>query len=1173
MRPRGLIVSLCGLALAAAATVAADWRELSHEDMNFDFSAARRVALETISADPLSADAVAAAAWWLEHMDHLRAPEEILDAAQQAGDPELGFYLGLIKNRLDMEAPPGALTTAELSGPFGVFTTLDLERGVVPVDADLPPVPTRWRGEAEPFRVQVRSLDGDFSPPMSMLADGIYLVAFDVQAATEVVGWLVVEAEGGFNLSVDGAGVDRRRWCGQADPATNWYRVRLLPGGHRLRLALGAADEPLVRISLLDDRGAPLEGVELAQATVTDTVGSEVVSAQPPAAAALDDLVGSEEVTVDDLLLAAQIARGRGDPEAASVFYDRARDLAPDDPRVALAFARHLFFEQGVGAAGPARRISGLLREAASIPGTRIFEHAVALHEGREEDSQRLLDLLVKEHGDDVRVLRLWIRESVRRGWARQAEESLERLDAALPGAMSVTDLRLDVLAALERWRERENLLRALAKTQQAETRWLGRMTSGCLIEEAVSATRALAERVADPDVDVQLIQLLLENSQLDEARAAVAQTRARWGDLPSLDELALMASADEAQSLDQELRGALARNPSNPQLLTLAWRRGSDPFYAPFQVDGLEFAAQHRDWGNESDAVLLLDQAVERIYPDGSSVYYYHGLTRANTPVGARRAAELQPLPGAHFINLRIIKPDGTVVVPVDVRAGMDALSLSEVKPGDLVEEEYVARVGSTGSSRRGHLPPYLYRFADPNRAFGLSEYILLVPPEIDLQVDGYFDGLEREEREWRDLRLLSWRAERVPPVLLEPFAPSAQTLLPWLNYGFGVTWMDVGDTFRDRFMEVLRTSSDLRSWSRGLLEGETAEDRVRSLVRGIIDEIDPGNAELAVDTAAADSFAVRRGNRLGILAAALAEAGWRVDLVLTRPWTDRGQRLDVPTLDAFPVALLRVENGDDELWIDMREESSGVGHVNPIVQGSDGLVLPLSHPQQPVRFVDRVPTFPNPDLVEEVSVRAQVSTEGDARVEFRMVLRGGQAERLKEQIETVPVDQVEMVYRQMASSIFAGASEVTGRIEEQGQQHLIELQMQVNGACDVIGSKLECRSLVLSNPLVPLFASLPERSYPLVLRVPIERLTHLEVVAPAGWQLEERPPRRVQTEWGSVSEVLERADNTALSKLTVKLVKQTVSTADYPAFARFCRAVDELTSRPPTLVQDASR
>ena len=56
--------------------------------------------------------------------------------------------------------------------------------------------------------------------------------------------------------------------------------------------------------------------------------------------------------------------------------------------------------------------------------------------------------------------------------------------------------------------------------------------------------------------------------------------------------------------------------------------------------------------------------------------------------------------------------------------------------------------------------------------------------------------------EGTWRGLRKLDWRAEEVPPMPAEPFAPPAQELMPWLNYGFGVSWQDVGDAVRDRVL-----------------------------------------------------------------------------------------------------------------------------------------------------------------------------------------------------------------------------------------------------------------------------------------------------------------------------------------------------------------------------------
>lgn len=487
-------------------------------------------------------------------------------------------------------------------------------------------------------------------------------------------------------------------------------------------------------------------------------------------------------------------------------------------------------------------------------------------------------------------------------------------------------------------------------------------------------------------------------------------------------------------------------------------------------------------------------------------------------------------------------------------------------MEPGDLVEEEYVARVGATGATRQGHLPPYLFRFADENRAFGLSEYVLLVPPEVDLQVDGNFEGLERSESEWQGLRMLNWRAESVPPMAVEPFSPPAQDLMPWLNYGFGVTWQDVGDIVRDRIIPVLRTSAELRTWGLAALSGDGSEEQVRSLVDQIVGSVEVGDGDLALGTAAGDSFSNRRGNRLGILATVLVDAGWKVDLVLSRAWNERGNRLTVPTLDAFPVALLRVSDGDDEVWIDMREERRGVGHINPLFQGADGLVMPLSNPQKPVTLIDQLPSFANPNLVEEVSVKAVVSVSGDARITFRLPLRGGQAEQLQQRVDSVPSNQIAMIYRQMAVSLFPGADQVSGEILRGADSAVILLELTAPRACEPENGQLVCRSLVLSNPLVPVLASLPERRYPLVLRLPIERRLELDLVAPAGWSVVSRQPRRLTTDWGSVTETLSEADGAQRSLLHIKLPAQRVEPEEYAAFARFCQALDELTTRPPT-------
>jgi hypothetical protein len=50
-------------------------------------------------------------------------------------------------------------------------------------------------------------------------------------------------------------------------------------------------------------------------------------------------------------------------------------------------------------------------------------------------------------------------------------------------------------------------------------------------------------------------------------------------------------------------------------------------------------------------------------------------------------------------------------------------------------------------------------------------------------------------------------------------------------------------------------------------------------------------------------------------------------------------------------------------------------------------------------------------------------------------------------------------------------------------------------------------------------------------------------------------------------VGEDLEKGAGSLRSVLHIELPAQTVATEDYAAFARFCQAVDELSTRPPRL------
>jgi hypothetical protein len=1135
-------------------------------DGGFDLPVARKTALEVIAEDPAGADAVAAAGWWLSNIENLPFPEEVLSVVGGHVDPELGYLLARIEAVSDGRPPAGVVATAEIAGPYGVFDTLDLERGVAPPDGSLPPPNTPYVNSWDPVRFTVTALDGVIELPGMLAPQGVFAVLWTVRVDEPVVGWMVVEAEGSVDLNLDDQPVDRRRYCGLREAGVAWYRVRLDPGLHRLRAELSARGRPELRVSLYDDHGRAVAVFPAGGDADGPWAASRIHRQEPPAAAEHQRRLAGGAAGVEQLLLAAAISEQRRDPVGVRRWLERAAELDPENPWPRLGLARYWLTAPIMDdSEAVRRRAAEQLRGAAQIPQSLLFERAIAHRERRNEDEDRIIDAMVERHGDDVRVTRLWIGEALGRGWVREAEDGLHRLQKALPESRDVSAVELDVLEALERWAERERLLRSLATVDTVDFALVDELASGCLIPEAVAVVERLRSRAEDPDLDVELVRLLFSAGELEALRR-------RWGSLRVADELALAITAGDPDASDAVLAEILERAPSAIELQSLAWRRGAAPFFEPYMISLADVRARTEE-EDGVDAVLLLDQAVERIYDDGSSLYYYHGVTRALTPVGARQAARLQQLPNSHRLKIRIHKPDGTVVVPAGVGDG-GAVELEDVEPGDLVEEEYVTRVASAGTSRRGHLPPYIYRFADSERAFGLSEYLLLVPPRIELKIEGNFEGLERDEWEVDGLRAVRWRAQSVPPVFEERFAPPTSELLPWVSYGFGVTWQDVADALRDRLLPLLVTSPELERWSAPLIAGQEPEAAVDALVNAVIDEVEAGRGGLDFSAGAGSSFSRRSGNRLGITAAVLLAAGWDVDLVMARTRPYAGTHLVVPTFDSFVLPLLLVERDGREIWLDLDQERQGIGRIDPMLQGSDGLLVSLSRLLEPGRIVSELPSFANPDLEEAMQVQVVVDDNGDGQLTITLPIRGPQAERVQEQIRSVPTDRVIMVYQQMATSFVSSAFDVDGRIDPVDGGIDLQLSLRAPGVCRAEDGEMVCRALVFSKPLAPVLAALPTRRFDLIMPVPVLQRNELVLELPDGWTISQRP-RRIESRGGSVTESIEVDGRRHRSILRLELPAQTVAPDDYPAFARFCHAVDELNSRPPVLAvnPDSSR
>ncbi len=1153
------------ITLLSSVPCRASWWEVHEADAHFDLPSARHHALETLGESGNNADAVAVAGWWLDNLDTIPEPMEILETIiAEPKDPELLFLLDQIEAKIFQTAPRSCLSTVEISGPHGQFDLLDLERNTVAADHELPEIGTRWSSPSEVFRLNIRTGTGIASPPEAIFDGGVYLMAWTFELPEKLDGYLVIESQGGINLEVDGKTISRLRFCGEVDPGTNWFTLNAEKGLHRIRATIGDLNKPSIRLSLLDSSGRAITTIPVNDVPAI-LAKSTLALCLPPAASKLENSLASlsdtETVCERDVLLAARLAHGRNDPVRQLHWLMVARKAAPESTWTALAHAFYALTEAtGSAPEIDVQRGREEIQACQTIPISTLLEYNLSIVEKRIEDMELLLAKLVAMANDDPRILRIWVRNAIRRDWIGEAEQGINTLKTMLPDSRSVTELRLGVLEALERWDERNELLRSLANDDDIGSRRVEQLVGSCFVDDALDALKRIQQRVDDPIIDLGIVRLLLESDRYEEAAFQADATEARWGPLLGLQQLRLLLSSGLNHEIEQPLRELLEFDPSDLQLQTLAWYRGEIPFYEPFRVKNVDFGETPDE--DKVDSLLILDQAVERVFADGSSLYYYHGVTKALTSEGARQASTLQQLPNAQLITVRVIKPDGKIVIPASL-SPQNNVSLSDISEGDIVEEEYVSSIEAPSKIRRGHISPYIYRFADPERAFGLSEYIVLHEPEIDIDIDGNFEGLEREDFEIDGLNAIRWRAEHMAPVPREPLAPPTQELLPWVAHGFGLDWGYVGDVTRNRLLDVIRTSAELDEWSAPFFTESDPLLIISSLVEALCEKVEPGGASLELASTGAESFSRLKGNRLGILATVLVHNGWNVDLVLARPRLFAGTHLITPSMDAFPMPILRVDRNSEDIWIDITEERRGVNHINPILQASDALLLPLSQLEKPSRIVTKLPVFANPDLEERVRVHAIVNSSGSARVILEMPLPGQRGEMTLQRLKSLPKDQEVQEYTRLAGTLLPSSHSVSGSVERKNNTVTITLEMDVEKLCSIGPDFMECRDLIPVKPLAPSLASLPERRYPLILQIPVEEYLELELTAPPGW-IYDRKPRRIEAEWGVVNEVLTTTGDTVHSRLTLNMAAQTVEAKRYPEFARFCHAVDELMLRP---------
>lgn len=698
----------------------------------------------------------------------------------------------------------------------------------------------------------------------------------------------------------------------------------------------------------------------------------------------------------------------------------------------------------------------------------------------------------------------------------------LERCDAQRGAARSWARARGD----LDGWLA--SLSRALPTT--GEPRWLrseladARLARGELAE----AERILAHGVVlfprDTREVIRLADVQAARGQRETARATLAEALRRF---PARDEL---------------------RQPARLAGLPLPLDE--------HRLDGAEVIAAFHASGRsyQAPAVVVLDRAVERVYPDGARLMLTHMITQVLSKDALEQVGEVRVPRGAEVLALRTRKADGTLREAEEI-AGKPSISAPNLAVGDFVETETLEFKEPSAAFAPGFVGERFY-FQSFDAPLDRSEYVFVAPAAARLGVDQRGGAPPAAERSGPDgTRVLTFVARSQPQRFAERSAVPALEWMPSVRLSSGVDLETWSRHVAERFARVPRGSPEIRALAAKLARQPRGGASLAEAIAGWVREHIEPEADLTEPATA--TLARRRGNRAGLLVALARALGVQADLVLARSRfvADADAPLEPAQLDDFREPLVRFTGPWGEHFVDPRVRRAPFGYLHAGLDGAKAIIVGT---EQVVKARSAVAE------ARQVVLRARLGADGSARVQVTETLSGWPSIEWAEMLERAGKDRRKLrqgFEQHWLGQQFPGAELGDLVIEPGAAGTRVTYTFTTRQLADRQRSVLRLRPSFFRARPGRRFATEPERKTTLAMGHDIPLDLDAELVLPAGAKVLDLGGGGAANK-GQARFLEERR----LEGDTVKLRRRwrlplaRVSLADYPSVAAHLRAIDAM-------------
>ncbi|MBI4955838.1 MAG: DUF3857 domain-containing protein [Myxococcales bacterium] len=1037
----------------------------------------------------------------------------------------------------------------------------------------------------------------------------------DARPATLWVG-----AGGAFELFFEDALVLTELGYRDLDADRSAARVSLPSGYARVTVKVcGDAAPPLVSLRLGDAAGAPLSDVAFEASAAASTHAAAALrhrkEAQRPAAAVpantasavlgpLQLCEAALAASGKDAALADACARyllaTHGQATGSHAARDMARRVAEEGPSFARAMrAARLSSERNEAArwldrAGP---LASTRHEQARLAVARA--ELARLGTGA-LDATPLYELALRLEPDNVTAAVGKAQLYAEAGLRRSALELVEAGLALRPAAAALLRLQARELRALARDSDAGDVESRYAALRFDDTTFIEQQLGFAVARREPALVRHFTERLlgvqpGSPSALAVAARALRASGGASEARAcyltALELAPEDVGTLGALAELAAELGGREEQAA--LLRRIVELAPQD--VAARAHLEHVEPSAAP---DDERYAWSSEQLlllrtppldpataGGEQPRRTLRRLAVTTVFDNGLARRFYQVAYEPLTPEAAAQARQYSFFyhSDRQLVALRaakVYRANGRVdeavetgsVASDDPSIAMYSLQRAfyvqfpRIEPGDVVELRYrVDDVGAPGelADAYGEVEPL-----QDDEPIASAELVLVTPAARRFQVSVTpLPGLEREEHEVGGRRILRLHARDVPPLRREPRMPPGSELLAQVHVSTFANWAEVGRWYASFARDKLAADEEVRRQAHDLVAGlADVRAKVAAVYRFVANRLRYVALEFGVEgiRPRPAALTLARGwgdckDKAALIVSMLGELGIDAEMVLVRTALRGGLDTSVASLAAFDHAIAYVPALD--LYLDGTAELTGTDELPMFDRGAwalritpeGGKLLRLPEPA-----ADRTVERKVVDLVARrggaLDFTAELTTSGGAAASARQHLLpdATRRERVRESLGLLG-----------GAELLAGPSGL-----ELDPPTELERPVRVVARGDAQALAERGGWAVPMGPgfrLTGELAPTATRTLPLVLGLArtVEEVWRLEV-PPSARLVSVAAPVRVESPLGLYSvEVVRAPSATGGGEVvtvtsTLRLDRARVEPADYPAWRRFCEAVD---------------